>query len=100
MSVPPVSPASARALSWSRVLLTLLCVLLLLAAAALGLLALGLFSSLSSNGPLWLRSLGVVASTVTAAVGLGGLSGLGQAFALMVVTSAVSGLAAFVKPRP
>lgn len=41
-------------------LLLLLSVLLFLTAAALGLLALGLFSSLASNGPLWLRSLGVL----------------------------------------
>ncbi len=98
MSVPSVPPV-ARAPSWQRVLLLLLCALLLLATVTLGLLSLGLFSSLSSNGPLWLRSLGVVATTLTSSAGLGGLSGIAQAFTLMLLTSLVAALAAFVKPR-
>ncbi len=96
----PATPPTARAVSWPRVALTLLCALLLLAAVTLGILTLGLFSSLASNGPLWLRSLGAVASTLAGGAGLGGLSGLHLAFLLMALTSVVAGLAAFVKPRP
>ncbi|GGK88694.1 hypothetical protein [Deinococcus radiotolerans] len=96
----PATPPPARSVSWTRVALTLLCALLLLLAVVLGSLTLGLFSSLASNGPLWLRSLGAVASTLAGAAGLGGLSGLTLAFILMALTSGLAGLAAFVKPRP
>ncbi len=98
MSVPS-SPRVVRAPSWRRVLLLLLSVLLFLTAAALGLLALGLFSSLASNGPLWLRSLGVLGAGAVQGAGLGGLSGVVQAFTLVLLTSLTAGLAAFVKPR-
>ena len=98
MSVPS-SPRATRAPSWRRVLLLLLSVLLFLTAAALGLLALGLFSSLAANGPLWLRSLCVLGAGAVQGAGLGRLSGVAQAFTLVLLTSLTAGLAAFVKPR-
>lgn len=98
MSVPPASHLT-RAPSWQRVLLLLLSVLLFLGAAALALLTLGLFSSLAANGPLWLQSLGVIAAGATQALGLGGLSGVAQAFTLVGLTSLTAALAAYLKPR-
>ncbi|GGR83520.1 hypothetical protein [Deinococcus sedimenti] len=99
MSAPP-PPTAPRSVSWARVARLFLSVLLLLTAGALALLALGLFASLASNGPLWLQSVGVVAATLTGAAGLGSLSGLHQALLMMVLTSVVAGGAAYLKPRP
>ncbi|MBX8466938.1 hypothetical protein IHN32_12110 [Deinococcus sp. 14RED07] len=85
--------AALRMLGW--LLSTLLFGLTLL----LALLALGTFASLAGTGPLWLRSLGGLESALAEQLGLEGLSGVGQALSLMILTSLCAALAAFVKPR-
>lgn len=97
-SAPPLQPV--HRFSPGRVALLLLSVLLFLGAAALGLLSLGLLSALAANGPLWLRSLGAVARTLIETLGLSGWSGVTQAFTMMLLTSLLAALAAYVKPRP
>ncbi|GAA0520171.1 hypothetical protein [Deinococcus depolymerans] len=82
-----------------RVLGWLLSLLLFAVTLGLALLSLGTFASLAGSGPLWLRSLGGLESTLAGVTGLRSLSGVGQALSLMVLTSLCAALATFLKPR-
>ncbi|GGR44271.1 hypothetical protein GCM10008959_01540 [Deinococcus seoulensis] len=66
---------------------------------ALALLSLGTFASLAGTGPLWLRSIGSLESTLSGALNVTGLGSIQQALALMLLTSVCAGLAAYLKPR-
>lgn len=80
-------------------LLWLLLLLLALLGAALALLALGTFSSINPDAPLWLQSLGSLAGLLQVRLGLETLPVFTRALALTVLASFVLGLAAYVKPR-
>lgn len=65
----------------------------------LALLALGTFASLAGTGPLWLRSIGTLESTLSGALNVTGLGSIQQAMTLMLLASVCAGLAAYLKPR-
>ncbi|GAA5436218.1 hypothetical protein ACMT4L_05135 [Deinococcus sp. A31D244] len=65
----------------------------------LALLSLGTFASLAGTGPLWLRSIGSLESTLSGALNVTGLGSIQQAMTLMLLTSVCAGLAAYLKPR-
>ncbi|GGM00128.1 hypothetical protein [Deinococcus aerophilus] len=68
-------------------------------ALVLGALTLGAFAALGSGAPLWLRSLGSVEHSLSQQLGTGEWPDFTRALVLAVLTSAVVGLAAYVKPR-
>lgn len=82
-----------RALTW------LLTVMLIVFALGLAVLTLGAFASLGSGAPLWLRSVGSLEHVMSAQLGLGDLTNFARALGLAVLTSALAGLAAYLKPR-
>lgn len=82
-----------------RVLRWLGVVALSLLTLALALLTLGSFASLNPNAPLWLRTVGGVATLLSGQVGAGQVPGFTRAVALTLLTSLLAGLAAFLKPR-
>lgn len=82
-----------RALAW------ILTVVLIACALGLALLTLGAFASLGASAPLWLRSLGSLEHATSAQLGLSSLTNFARAVGLAVLTSALAGLAAYIKPR-
>ena len=82
-----------RALAW------LLTVVLFAFALGLAVLTLGAFASLGSAAPLWLRSVGSLEHAMSSQLGLSSLTNFARALGLAVLTSAVAGLAAYLKPR-
>lgn len=82
-----------RALRWVFV------VLLVVAVVALAALTLGVFATLNSNAPLWLRSLGSLETVLSGQVGLGDVASFTRALGLMALTSLLAGWAAYLKPR-
>ncbi len=82
-----------RALAW---FLTAVLVALTL---GLALLTLGAFASLGSAAPLWLRSVGSLEHALSAQLGLSSLTNFARALGLAVLTSALAGAAAYLKPR-
>lgn len=82
-----------------RVLAWLLTAVLIALTLGLGALTLGAFASLGAGAPLWLRSVGSLEHALSAQLGLGGLTNFARSLALAVLTSALAGLTAYVKPR-
>ncbi len=82
-----------RALAW------LLTVVLIAFVLGLTALTLGAFASLGSGAPLWLRSVGSLEHAISGQLGLGSLTNFARALGLAVLTSALAGLAAYIKPR-
>ncbi|CAM3983961.1 hypothetical protein [Deinococcus frigens] len=82
-----------RAVAW------LLTAVLIALALGLAVLTLGAFASLGSGAPLWLRSVGSLEHALSGQFGLGTLTHFARAVGLAVLTSALAGLAAYVKPR-
>ena len=77
----------------------LLTVLLVLLGGLFSLLVLGAYSNMTSDAPLWLRSIGSLESVLSSSVGNYGLSLFTRALLLTVLASALFGLAAYIKPR-
>lgn len=82
-----------RALAWG---LTGVLIALALGLAAL---TLGAFASLGAAAPLWLRSVGSLEHALSGQLGLSGLTNFARAVGLAVLTSALAGLATYLKPR-
>ena len=82
-----------------RFLAWLLVLVLVTLGGVLGALTLGVFASLVSDAPLWLRSLGSLEATISGSLGALRITGFRRALILAVLTSAVLGLAAYIKPR-
>ncbi len=77
----------------------LLTVLLTLLGLALSVLVLGTYSNMTTDAPLWLRSIGSVEGILSSRLGNFGLPLFVRALLLTVLASAVFGLAAYSKPR-
>ncbi|MFB9992443.1 hypothetical protein ACFFLM_10745 [Deinococcus oregonensis] len=82
-----------------RVVAWILTLLLLLFGLGLAALTLGAFAALSAGAPLWLRSVGSLESAMSAGLGWADVPGFTRALVLAVLTSAVVGLGAYIKPR-